>query len=76
MDESDQHSQVEDGGYHTLFASVKESGTKAWNVSYYLWHMICYCCVAIAHGRDPKAQPEGVKVETTRDGQGGKNRKQ
>ena len=42
----------------------------------YPWHMICYCCVAIAHGRDPKAQPEGVKVETTRDGQGGKNRKQ
>ena len=26
---------------------VKESGTKAWNVSYYQRHMICYCCVAI-----------------------------
>ena len=37
---------------------VKESGTKAWNVFYYRWHMICYCCIAIAHGRDPKAQPE------------------
>ena len=69
--------------YHTLFASVKESGTKAWNAPQYQWHMICCCCVAIAGcssrrglGRDPKVHPEGVRVETTRDRQGGKNRKQ